>query len=207
MNQKAFDWGMRTIETVSPSILTTLPVALGGTVLDGDDKGAGRLFLESIGVSVIRYRPEDDLKRDARNVLGKTLNESREAWSNFVAANKELDSEDVLDEFIAINEDEYEAWVEMEGKVKAAELAGLNRRQLNEVLKEGSLNTQQRSGLIAGKYSPSAISPEKLDQDKATEIKNAKGDREKLAQINRKYRFLRGEVLRYNRNFRDLSED
>jgi hypothetical protein len=192
---------MRAAETFIPRFAQTMPLAM----LSGDDKSAGRTLLEGLGMNVIEYKPEEDLGKTVKARYSNVLNEARQDWSNFVASQRTLKPETVVENFIDINSAEQEAWAKARDKILAAEAAGLPRRKVSQILKDSDLNTLQVSSLMRGRYTPTGVSLDKLDGDKQEELKKAKSleDRQR---INKKYRFLRGQIIKLNRNYKMLED-
>lgn len=158
------------------------------------------------GMSLIKYRPESDLALDAPNVIGKELNKMRQDWSNFISTQQVVDPDTIIDRFADYNEQEYKAWSKMRKKVQAALKAGVPTQQVKDQLKDGSINEQQRASLMSGRYAPAMLSRNKLDADKAEELKAAKKDAKKMQQINTKYRVINAEIPKLTRKYIELAK-
>jgi hypothetical protein len=133
------------------------------------------------------------------------VNDARANWSNYVRVNKDVTVEEATAKFNALALEEYDQWAKAREKVQAAQYAGATHRELAEILKtEKAANTTQITSLLNGKFTPTVLSMEKLTQDKAAEIREAKKANrpEKIKEIEAKYAMLTATLPKLIRTFK-----
>lgn len=107
-----------------------------------------------------------------------------QALSNFTRVAKANDStnEDVLKAYVAANEDAFRAQRQMYGYIKAAEAAGLDRKQIITALKrESNLGSAELGYLLKGEFRPVTLS-DKTFRDVYAETA-VKGEPRKIAKL------------------------
>jgi hypothetical protein len=161
---------------------------------------------EAVGGSFFTYDPRVETKSAGKNNMAAPLTEIRNAWGSWVSSQKDLSDEDVAGKYQELAADQVKAWNRTRERIVAAELAGYPRRLIQQDLKDAGLNTEEVSGLLSGRFAPSFVSDNKLEQDKQTEIDRAKDDAKKIAAIKDKYQKLRRAVAKARRNFRTFEE-
>lgn len=191
------DRSLRLAESMTPSILGTLITQM---MSDEENSPAKKLLLAS-GGRLVTYDPREDLSKDVKYNYKTTLKDNQTSWSNWLGNIISPSDQAIRSKFYETANDEFEAWSKLLPKINAAKLAGLSPREIQNQLKDASLNQEQINGLTRGKFYPSVLTVSKLNADEASDIKAAGDDKEAINRIKDKYKKIRPLVSRLNRNY------
>jgi hypothetical protein len=201
MNSVSSDTVLKLVEAVTPALLENPFNFKGG---DPDATGT-RMLANALGLKTVKYEPIQSTVNSTKAQYVGTVNDMRKDWSNYVRVNMDLTPEQLATEFNRVATKEYELWQEARTRVEAAYAAGATRRQLAEALKSNQVGNQtQINSLLTGRFTPTTLSVDKMEADKAAELSDPenKGRPPKIKLIKQKHAVIQRNLPRLLRTFK-----
>ncbi len=198
------DGTIRLLEAFTPAIVRDTIGAIG-KASENPEMATSRVIFEAMGGKFIEFKPEEELAKTAQFTYGSALRDARNDWSGWVAAIRKPTEEQLSEKFDDITNQEFKAWSKTRPTVVAAQLAGVPRRVIQEQLTDAKIGQENVTGLINGKFYPNILTAQKLQQDMAEQIKDAKKPEDK-AKIRDKYLKMTSTIRKLQRNYKPYEE-
>lgn len=221
MSEDTYNKAARSLETLTPSIFNSVIPGMLEAGGMSDETGEAmpettmRQLAEGLGFKPIRYRPEKDLPNSARSEYASKLNDARSELTDYIQSQSTINPESLKERLLDATILEQDMFSDTRDSIRAAELAGVRRSQIAELLKQGKdgtttgLNKEQIANLTRNRFKPTVLPEKSIDALKTRELAIAKAstNRANRAKVGTKYRLVTREVNRFNRTYKSLLEE